>query len=474
MKKNYIILSILALTVVSMTVSSCKSDDDVEYDDHCYISSYSLGSIKRIMYTTATTGEDSTYYYTFAGSIFPMTINQKTLTIENLDSLPLRSNVSAVLTTVGYTGVLAWREKTDDNSATWETYSSSDSMDLTKPLEYAVMSTDGTSSRIYDLKVNVHQQRGDTMVWNQLDPTISTTAMTGLGERRMVVLNDQLYTLALNGEGSLLALSHPLSVATADDQWTTSSTTGADGINLTSLQQSDGTLYASTTSGAVISSTDGTTWNTLAAATDGITLTGVSSAYLYAMADGTIKRMAVTGGTWEDETVDDDTSLLPTTGIMSQTYQQTNGYHRIVMAGTREESADTSAVVWSKMWVNDSQESEASWVHYTRSAADKHQCPILESTNMLPYDDGLIVFGGKSSTGHTSAMGMLFYSADNGLVWKLTEHGDMNIEPALTEAAQSAQYISGAVDKNNFLWILTDGLVWRGRINRLGFLRQDI
>ena len=52
------------------------------------------------------------------------------------------------------------------------------------------------------------------------------------------------------------------------------------------------------------------------------------------------------------------------------------------------------------------------------------------------------------------------------------EEDDMKVDPALRTAAQGAQYLTAAVDDEKFLWVMVDNKVWRGRINRLGFLRK--
>lgn len=74
-------------TVPFLLLGSCISDKEVESDDYCYIWEVSLGSLKREVNMLDALGKDTTIASTYTGSKYPMTINQRELTIENRDSL---------------------------------------------------------------------------------------------------------------------------------------------------------------------------------------------------------------------------------------------------------------------------------------------------------------------------------------------------------------------------------------------------
>ncbi len=59
MKK--IIFPFLLVFMFIMTLFSCSEDEVVLTNSNCYISSFTLGTIKRTLHTTSSTGEDSTY-----------------------------------------------------------------------------------------------------------------------------------------------------------------------------------------------------------------------------------------------------------------------------------------------------------------------------------------------------------------------------------------------------------------------------
>ena len=97
---------------------------------------------------------------------------------------------------------------------------------------------------------------------------------------------------------------------------------------------------------------------------------------------------------------------------------------------------------------------------------------MLQNLCVVPYDDGFQALGGRSMDGTYEAMDSIRHSSDHGISWKTYDNDDMNVDKAIQNAAKTAQYITATVDEKNFLWIVIDNQVWRGRINRLGFLRK--
>lgn len=95
--------------------------------------------------------------------------------------------------------------------------------------------------------------------------------------------------------------------------------------------------------------------------------------------------------------------------------------------------------------------------------------PALTQMNLLYYDNKLMALGGDSKSGSFKALERFFVSEDNGLTWQRQQ----NIIPPMDMQGTDG-YITGTVDKNNFIWLIAGNKVYRGRINRLGFARPDI
>lgn len=158
MKKSILSLSLAVLSV--LLICSCKDDDEVVLSTDCYISSFTLGNVKRQITTVNSAGRDTTYTISYSALYFPMTVNQLDGTIANKDSLPVNSDVKAVLATVESSGTVVYKKVSEGEDA-WKAYSTSDSIDFTSPLTFRVYSPDYSASRDYTLQVNVHQQDGE-------------------------------------------------------------------------------------------------------------------------------------------------------------------------------------------------------------------------------------------------------------------------------------------------------------------------
>ncbi len=464
--KKYTYLLLLALAM-PLVLASCLSDEETETDDYCYISGFTLGSMKRTLFTISTDGVDSAYTTTFAGSLFPMTIDQRALTIENKDSLPLRTVVNKVLTTISYEGGLIWRTTNPtDEDTLWTTYSSSDSLDFTEPLDFACIATNGDSYRTYTVTLNVHKQKADSTIWNNLG---EADALEGMGARRAICIDGQIRVLGEDGSGSLACAQHPM--GTSGD-WVTLQTSGTYGADVNTLQQQGSSFYLSTTGGEVLKSSDAVDWTSAGVpAEEGLQLVAASPSRLYALLDG--KLMSSDGGPWQEESLDDDSQYLPSRQVYSFSYLLPDGQNRLMLVGARDNEEDLTCMVWAKTWDETSEEPASTWMFYVPNGTDKRRCPVMEDLNVVAYDDGFLAFGGASRDGRYAAMDSVLYSRDHGITWKPYDDYDMDVDPLIQEAAQNAQYICSTVDDDQFLWLFVDKEVWRGRINRLGFLRQD-
>ncbi len=463
MKKAYVYL-LMALVVAPFVLGSCMTDeeDNTEYTDQCYISAFSLGNLKQRHFTKNSEGKDSVFYTTFVGGSFPMTINQRTDTIENLDSLPLHACVDRVLVTASYTTGLAWRKAdlTGLEDTTWTVYNSEDSLDFTTPLHFVAIAANGVNKRQYVVKLNVHKQRGDTTVWSQQEQVPESYATT---QRRAVVMDSKLLMLQNNADGQLqCAVRSTRSGA----QWAMHNTTLSNALP-TTLQKHGNTLFMSLQDGSVVQSTDGMAWSAAAyPRVDGLQLVAAGEGRLYAMCNGML--MSSDGGEWTQELLDDEADNLPEHEIQSNSYTMPNGQQRLLLVGQR----DGKTVIWAKAWDQNKEEQEV-WMYYTPNGHNRYALPPLAGLNVLPYDGGFLALGGAARDGSQKAMQQGLLTPDHGLTWKSAESSGLNIDSAIQEAAQAARHIAVAVDDDNYLWVMVDGQVWRGRINRLGFLRQD-
>ncbi len=456
MKKYFLGLLLLG----GALLSSCMTDDDdeVTLSSECYIVSFELESVRQVMHITASDGSDSTYVNNIDGSYFPITIDHRTHTIENRDSLPYNSDVSALLATVTYSGAaMSYRDLGNTSDTAWISYSSEDSIDFTKPLQFAVVAPDATSYRHYTVKLNVHQQEGDSLYWNCSDSIVPP--LENMTEMKAVAFRGQLMVLGRTADGVSLALRDGLG---GSANWATHSPTLPADAELSTLKVKGEAMYLTSLSGQMYSSADGILWEEFGTPKAGMKLAAVTNQFFYALMDGRLYRSA-DAVEWTEEELDEDIALLPQSHLQSLNYTQENGNKRLFLAGaTGNESAS-----WTKMWRSDKVEDAAMWMYFNPTADNVYPFPLLEDQALFLYDDRLMTFGGKRMDAEGKAMDCLYVSRDNGITWK--EDLELHLPTGL-EGVEGP--LAATVDANHYIWIIANKQVWRGRLNRLGFEQQ--
>lgn len=394
-----------------------------------------------------------------------MNIDQVQQKIYNSDSLIYESDASAVLATVSAIGTIAYRVD-DPDSTEWKTYSSTDSINFSKPLIFRVFSEGGTMMKDYSVRVNIHKQESEVFKWSSIQK--NATALNGLTDKKALVHNDSVKVFGLIGGQLYVAVSGVEDGKT----WSRKAATGCAQAEPASLQQFGGKLYMTSTDGVLYGSADGYAWTTVCKGAVDKTV-GATSMKLYGLKDGKIVSSA-DGATWSAEAMDESTDLLPTQDMTSVTYTMTtnSALEKIFLIGSRNTTtwaADTSDVVWAK--VEDTTGATTNdWAYYN-TAPDNHKvCPRLENLQVISYDGCMLAFGGKELTGSgVQALSAFYQSPDNGITWSAMD----NIV-APTELIGTTDRFAATVDSHNYIWIINNGDVWKGRLNRLGFATNNI
>ena len=170
---------ILISAIVLM--SSCLGDDDGYNDFILYsdtaITSFSLGTLNRTMWTTSSTGEDSSYVDEIGCSSYKFYIDQLKREIYNPDSLPVHTDVAHTLCEIESknSGIVILVHKDIEGKDSLVYFNSSDSIDFTEPREFRVYSLDGAAYRSYKVSVNVHKDNPDSMNWQTCSCSASRT-----------------------------------------------------------------------------------------------------------------------------------------------------------------------------------------------------------------------------------------------------------------------------------------------------------
>ena len=246
---------IVMIILLALAVCSCKDKDKNEEVEtyststtNALVLSFSLQNSKR---TTAKL--DSVHF----------TIDPVRGQIYNVDSLPVGTDVSSVLTTVSFRSSIrnAKYYLTYSKSGVVQrdtiTYSSTstDSLNFTGTARLEVTSYDGTTTRSYDIHINVHKSEPDTLTW----PLDSRRNLPGAGDdnvaQRTVRLNNVVMTLLHNNTGYHLSTAY-----NAAGPWETNAFKGDFVPDVNSFTANESKLYLLDTDGNLYTSDDGELW----------------------------------------------------------------------------------------------------------------------------------------------------------------------------------------------------------------------
>ena len=156
------------LTAILLLPSCLGSDDDATYYDDVAITSFSLGTLNRYLTTTSTTGNDSIYRVSYAGSGYKVAIDQLGGRIFNCDSLPIKTDLKHVVCTLvtRNSAMVAIKALGSDSLLN---YSSKDSLDFSVPRTFCVFSTDGEHRRDYVVTLSARQYEAGTLLWTVVE-----------------------------------------------------------------------------------------------------------------------------------------------------------------------------------------------------------------------------------------------------------------------------------------------------------------
>ena len=169
--KRYI-QGLVGMVLSAVIFASCmgSNDSDTDYSNNTAITSFSLATVNRYIHTTGNSGQDSVYVSKLSNPV-TFTIDQYNGLIYNTDSLPTDVDVKHVLATInsknnGTIFVV--------NNDTLYYYSSTDSIDFSKPREIRVYAQNGQDYRKYTVTVNVHQIDNSTLSWKKMNAFVKT------------------------------------------------------------------------------------------------------------------------------------------------------------------------------------------------------------------------------------------------------------------------------------------------------------
>ena len=344
MKRKF--FAFIALITATLSLSSCLSSDEttVEYTHDTAITAFSLGSLDR--YTKTKAGKDTLLKANVTGSDYKFYIDQaqRLRLIYNVDSLPCGVRDTAILATISSKNsspILLMDINKKDSVAGY--YSSSDSINFSKPRRIRVYSSDYSAYAEYEVTVNVHKELPYEFKWHKLAQ--SNSQLAAFSDLKAVACGDDIYVFGKTAEGTKVLKS----AINNGSAW--SSITMNVGLSSDAYQSAvalDGELYISD-GGKVYASADAETWTLVSGNADVKQLIGASSKNLYAYTATGISVSKDKGVSWKAEKLDTDKAYLPTQNISMNVagVLSAKDVENVMLLGTRDKVLkDTVATTW--------------------------------------------------------------------------------------------------------------------------------
>lgn len=455
MKRKF--FAFIALITATLSLSSCLSSDEttVEYTHDTAITAFSLGSLDR--YTKTKAGKDTLLKANVKGSDYKFYIDQAQRLIYNVDSLPCGVRDTAILATISSKNnspiLLMDINKTDSVAAY---YSSSDSINFSKPRFIRVYSSDYSAYAQYQVTVNVHKELPYEFKWHELAQNNSQLA--AFSDLKAVACGDDIYVFGKTAEGTQV-LKSAINDGSAWSSIMMNVNLSSDAYQ--SAVALEGKLYISD-GGKVYASADAARWELVSSENEDVKqLIGASSKNLYAY--NTAAGISVSkdkGVSWEQEKLDTDKAYLPKQNISMNVagVLSAKDVENVMLLGTRDKALnDTVATTWLRTVDYDANE-DGQWNYLEIEKNKSGKMPWLDQIITCAADTGFVALGSN---------GKWYKSQDAGLTWKQDK---MVVLPA--KFATEGRF-AFCRDKQHYYWIIRNGYVWRGRFNIDGWSKED-
>lgn len=450
------------LCAATLVFTSCLSTDEEEYTfyDDAAITAFSVSSINVHSYVKDKEGEDSLVITKETGSDYKFYIDNIGGNIYNPDSLPYGTDAKHILVNISTKngGFVRIKPTDSDNLEDYTYYINTDSLDFSEARVMRVYSQSGVNVRTYNVKVNIHQEVGDTLLWHDAP---AETAFTGFTAMRSVVCGDKVLVFGTDGTATKV-------YATERNNGTAWSNTGAafgaDAYSNVVVKGDRMYLIDGTT---LCSSTSGNTWDYSTPADLPARLVGASTKELYGIsADGKLMASRDNGASWTAEELDEDAALLPGSEINYTCQPMATGKDMETVMIVGNNIAGNMTTAWTKIVDNSSLNSkDYPWTFVDSAGDTRYALPVLGNLSVFSYDGNAVAFGTKAD----KTPNTILVSRDNGITWKADK------EYYFPKGFNGGVACTATVDADNVIWLVdgNSGKVWKGRINRLGWKEDN-
>jgi len=360
-------------------------------------------------------------------SVF-FTIDFDNRVIYNADSLPVGTDVSKLLVNILFMNTVKSAVftitggKVAGDATIDYTTSSTDSIDFTGDVKLTVTSYDATNVATYDVKVNVHQQEPDSIMWNRG----WQSGLPGIGGRVLqskAVLKDNTIWVWTDNVNDYQVLSKDAGINGGVLQWeevTTSSQLDFT-AKVSTFAASEDALYVLDDEGKLYSSADGVEW-TDCGVTWSTIIGGYEDVVLGLIGSGEELMWDMYPRETEPTEIDDD---FPITG-MSQLMMADNGWSKTRQAmfvGGMTKDGGVSNDVWGFdgfQWTIISDDRYNNLPEVTDAVMFPYYTYYVKPSNFkATRQESWFMLGGIKADGSINKT--VYISTDQGISWAVAD-----------------------------------------------------
>ena len=252
--KNSLLGSLVLSACFSLligTLSSCNKKTETEEEIYMPASSVSVTNFSLKSKSGSKVKLDSVF--------FSIDLNKGV--IFNADSLPKGTDITKLVPVISYVSSASAVTLTQSGGKTtgeinYKT-NPNDSVDFSGKVVLKITAEDKTTTRSYDIKVNVHTTEIDTLVWDQLKVTPLPSRQENPISQKTVMFDKKSYSFINESDGS-----YTMSVSTdlVAGEWDKTELDLNFNPNVRSFNATSEKLYVLDTVGVLYSSEDGLSW----------------------------------------------------------------------------------------------------------------------------------------------------------------------------------------------------------------------
>jgi len=182
--------------------------------------------------------------------------------IFNADSLPKGTNITKLIPVITFsTGMTKAEIVMSGGSGEAKTVNylenPNDSIDFSRDVTLNVTAADGINNYSYRIKVNVHEQEPDSMMWDRLAVALLPSRLPQPKEQKCVEKGETAYSIISENDNSItLSVSDNLFMS----EWTKEQLSLPFTPDIASFVATEGSLWILDSTGMLYSSADGKTW----------------------------------------------------------------------------------------------------------------------------------------------------------------------------------------------------------------------